>query len=221
MTLPLRIWQPAEPPGPRQPRKGRRLPTFYRKPEIELLLATADAQIEHAGKGTNTKGHKVCNLHPYRYALQDKLIVVLGCFCGLRYMESAGLRVEDVDLIAGDLFVCGKGGVERLVPIKSDWREYLAWWCRYRKLGWLLRSKSGGRLADSTVNCRLKRLAKLAGLAKRIHSHALRHTFCTRIIEEGGDVFDVRDLAGHKSLASTQLYVHCVPEKRRNAVERI
>lgn len=210
---------------PRRPRysrrKPRRIPTFYRKSELELLLATADARIEHAGRGTNSNGHLVCNLHPHRFALQDKLILVLGGAFGLRNAEMRGLEVSHVNLVERDIFVRGKGGHERLVPIPEKWLDYIRWWCAFRRSGYLLRSRNGKRFCDHTLNDRLKRLGRLAKFDKRMHAHALRHSFCTRVLEEGGDIVDIRDLAGHSSLQSTQVYLHCAPEKRRSAIDRI
>jgi len=210
---------------PRRPkyskRKPRRIPTFYRKTEFDLLMQTAERRIIHAGRGVNSRGHRVCNIHPYRYAQQDKLILVLGGHLGLRVAEATGLKVEHVNLQERDVFVRGKCGHERMIPIPKKLYDYLAWWCRFRETGYLLRSMKGGRLHEGTVNCRLKRLGRLAKLDKRMHSHALRHTFCTRILEEGGDIVDIRDLAGHSSLQSTQIYLHCAPEKRRSAIDRL
>lgn len=217
MAAKLRLHTPDD-AAPKK-RKGRRLPTFFRDDEIASLLTAADQEVARATLGTNTHGHHVCCVHVYRYACQDRMILILGAFLGLRVSEQTGLRVEHVNLDAREVFVRGKGGVERLVPIPLRMLEELRSWITFRKRGYLLVSRRGRRVATSTVNSRLRRLAKLAGLHRHIHSHALRHTFGTKIYSLTKDLLVVRDLLGHASVSTTQVYTHCAQNGKRDAVD--
>lgn len=220
-TVIPKLFDPEVEPAEKRRRKSRKLPKFLRKQEIEQLVGAADRLIDQAGAGANHHKRFVCCLHVRRYAEQDKLIVQLGVYLGLRQQEMAGLKVEHVNLTDWDVFVCGKGDVDRYIPVSVHFREELARWCKFRKRGYLLRSKKGGRLHGTTINDRLKRLSKKAGLDKHLHCHMLRHTFATRLLEEGADLIVVKELLGHQSIATTQVYTHCTPARKRSAVDKL
>lgn len=213
------LWPDSAPQPPRQ--NKRRLPTFFREDEVLRLLHAAELEIERASMGANHHGRFACCVHVFRFACQDRLILVLGAYLGLRVSEQTGLRVSDVNLANREIRVIGKGNVERIVPIPLRMMSEIEYWVAIRKSGTLLRSRRNRRMHTSTVNSRLRRLAKLAGLNKRIHSHALRHTFGTRVYSLTKDMLLVRDLLGHRSVATTQVYTHCVIDEARDAVDRL
>ncbi len=218
----LRLFCPA-PDGVTEPierRTSRRLPKFLRKHEIATLLKAADARIERTGRGAKHQRRLVCCIRVRRYAEQDKLVILLGAYLGLRQQEMANLCVEHINLADRDVFIRGKGGVERYIPISDEFFGDLANWCRIRKSGMLLRSKSNGRLSGNTINERLARLSESA-LGKHVHCHMLRHTFATAMLEAGVDLITVQELLGHKSVATTQIYTHCTPALKRFAVDKI
>lgn len=223
MSQPLRLYTgPADPePAPPRTRVPRKLPVFLRKTEIDALLGEADRRIAMACVGRCHHKRIGCSVGRYRFAQQDRLIVQLGVMLGLRQQEMAGLCVEHVNLLESDVFVCGKGDVDRYIPIPARFRGELAIWCAFRRSGYLLRNWTGGRLSGHTMNDRLARLGKRAGLTKHLHCHVLRHTFATRLLEEGADVRLIADLLGHKSISTTSRYLHCTPARLREAVDRL
>ncbi len=109
----------------------------------------------------------------------------------------------------------------RYVPIPARFLGELAMWCAFRRSGYLLRNRYNGRLSGSVMNQRLEKLGRRAGLPKKLHCHVLRHTFATRLLEEGADIVQVRDLMGHRSASTTSRYLHCTPARCREAVDRL
>jgi integrase/recombinase XerD len=215
-----RLFDPDVEPVQRR-HKARKLPKFLRKHEIDQLLGAADREIASAEIGRNHHKRIACSMRRRRYAEQDKLIVQFGVYLGLRQQEMAGLEVGHIDLGDADVFVRGKGQVDRYVPIPKKFFQDLEWWCRFRKRGLLLRSSQNKRLRGSVMNDRLKRLARIAGLDKHLHCHVLRHTFATRLLEEGVDLVTVKELLGHASISTTIRYTHCTPARKRSAVDLI
>ena len=128
-----------------------------------------------------------------------RLILGLAALAGLRACEIAGLRWDDVDLVAGRLRVQGKGDVPRVVPIHPDLADVLADaprpgpWVLGRQLGAHYVSRLGcGALRDAGVSATL---------------HQLRHRFGTVAYEHGGrDLLGVAELMGHASVVTTQGY---------------
>lgn len=214
----IALWNPDR-DSPRRRKLRRKLPKFLKRSEIDALLSCADRLIESCGRGANHKKRIVCSVGLRRYAEQDRLIVQLGVYLGLRQQEIAGLLVEHIDLVEKNVYVCGKGDVEAYLPIPGRLHDELAAWCHRRKRGLLLRNHKGKRMHGATINERLERLAKLAGLTKHVHCHMLRHTFATRLLEEGVDLATVRDLMRHQNIATTSIYLHCDPARRRSAVD--
>lgn len=157
---------------------------------------------------------------------RDRLIVSCGLFLGLRVSEITRLEVPDLDLEAGVLLVReGKGGKDRSIPIPpslvAELRNYLAG----RGTGPVFPSPYGGALTTRAVQLLLKRLAVKAGIPdaekpRRIHPHRLRHSFAVRCLRSGADIIEVRDLLGHSSVSTTQIYLCSAPDRLRSAVDR-
>lgn len=115
-----------------------------------------------------------------------------------------------------EVTVTGKGGRRRSVPVGSQAREALGRWIELRT-DWLAArpwadprplflSSSGRRLANRTVQARLRRLAIERGIPANVHPHVLRHSFASHLLQSSGDLRAVQELLGHASIASTQIY---------------
>ena len=149
--------------------------------------------------------------HPEQWiALRDTAVLLLLYGCGLRIAEALGLDRGEAP--AGDtLVVRGKGGKERLVPVLAVVREaigaYLAA-CPY-ELGEdepLFVGAKGGRLNPRLVQKLVQRLRALLDLPETATPHALRHSFATHLLSDGGDLREIQELLGHASLSTTQRY---------------
>ncbi|MCD6733502.1 MAG: tyrosine recombinase XerC [Burkholderiaceae bacterium] len=193
--------------GVRAPRAARRLPKAL-APDVAVRFVEAEP-----GDGFE--------------AARDQAMLELFYSSGLRLSEltSLDLRHFDgppaastgwIDLDEAELTVRGKGGRSRTVPIGSAAREALRRWLGERA-AWcalhpgcderaLFLSGRGRRLANRTVQARLKRLAIARGVPADVHPHVLRHSFASHLLQSSGDLRAVQELLGHASIATTQVY---------------
>ncbi|TXL65372.1 tyrosine recombinase XerC [Zeimonas arvi] len=115
-----------------------------------------------------------------------------------------------------EVTVTGKGGRRRTVPVGALAREALGRWIAARA-DWLAAhpaadprplflSAQGRRLANRTVQARLRRLAIERGIPAKVHPHVLRHSFASHLLQSSGDLRAVQELLGHASIATTQIY---------------
>jgi site-specific recombinase XerD len=136
-------------------------------------------------------------------------LIVLLWRSGLRISEALDLVPGDVDLERGTVRIRrGKGGASRTVAIDPGAAAIVERWMEVRpRSGYLLSTLDGERVFPESVRTTLRRLARKAGIDKRVHPHGLRHQFAIELIEEGADVTMVRDLLGHASLNTTDQYL--------------
>ena len=130
---------------------------------------------------------------------------------GLRVAEAARLRIEDIDSQRMLIHVhSGKGAKDRLVPLSPVLLESLrSYWRTVRSPTWLFPARDAQRpVSHARLQQTCRRAAQLAGLAKRITPHTLRHSFATQLLEEGVDIRTIQTLLGHSQLRTTALYTH-------------
>lgn len=154
-----------------------------------------------------------CPLASWTDARNRTLIVVLWR-TGLRISEALALREKDVDLVEGRLVVQrGKGGKRRVVGLDQGTIDALKEWLKRRAeiappiVAPLFCTQRGGPIDPSYIRRMLPRLARAAGIRKRVHAHGLRHLFATELQAEGAPLSMIRDLLGHGSLATTDTYL--------------
>ena len=178
------------------PRQWRRLPTVLSVLEIERLLAAPNTD------------------EPL--AIRDRALLEFAYATGARVTELVGLGMQDVFYEDGLARIFGKGSKERVVPVGRRALGAVALYTRE------IRSRfDHGRGRDKVfLNARgtplsrvgawgiIRRAARLAGIAKRVTPHTLRHTFATHLLEGGADLRAVQEMLGHADLATTQLYTH-------------
>jgi site-specific recombinase XerD len=129
---------------------------------------------------------------------------------GLRAAELVGLRLDDVDLAAGLVFVRqGKGCKDRVVPLGTHLALLLADYLRGRRRpdGPLFRTATGRALSRGQLRELVFKAGQRAGLPRRASPHRLRHSYATHLVRNGADVRKVQLLLGHASLQSTQVYL--------------
>jgi len=134
------------------------------------------------------------------------------CLCygaGLRIAEALALSKNDLD--GTSVRVDGKGGKTRMVPViapvQSAIEEYLKI-CPFdlKPLDPIFRGVRGGPLSPRVVQLRMVQLRSALGLPQSASPHALRHSFATHLLGNGGDLRTIQELLGHSSLSSTQIY---------------
>ena len=153
------------------------------------------------------------NLHNHSQA-RNQTIFMLLLDTGLRIGELINLRMEDVHMDEGFLKVIGKGKKERIVPIGSNAQRALQRYLfRYRskpiyqEIDNVFLSAYGKPLTENSIKLIFVRLAKRSGVY-RLHAHLCRHTFATRFLINGGDVFILQQILGHSTLEMVRHYVN-------------
>jgi integrase/recombinase XerD len=152
-------------------------------------------------------------------ALRDRALLELGYASGLRVSELCGLTRSHVDLQEGAVTVIGKGDKQRIVPFgraaASALTEYLergrpqiAQRARAPRHDQVFLNAQGGPLGRMGFWKILRGHARRAGIERRVHPHALRHTFATHLLEGGADLRVVQELLGHASVTTTVIYTH-------------
>lgn len=155
---------------------------------------------------------------------RDTAVLTLLYGCGLRISEALGLKRGDAPLPrgAGSVRVTGKGNKTRQVPVlpvvEQAVEAYLAL-CPYvlDPDGPLFAGKRGGPLNARIIQRRMAYLRGALGLPDSATPHALRHSFATHLLMNGGELRAIQELLGHASLSTTQLYTE-VDEARLMAV---
>ena len=155
--------------------------------------------------------------------IRDRALLETIYGAGLRVSEAAGINVTDVNLFNREVRVTGKGSKERVVLLGGHGRDAVALYLREArpklesgKSGLaLFLNHRGGRLSARSIQNKVRRYAAGAGLSSNVHTHTLRHSFATHMLEGGADLRVVQDLLGHSSPATTQIYTHVTQTQAR------
>jgi site-specific recombinase XerD len=146
--------------------------------------------------------------------IRNRAMIGLAWRSGLRIGEILALQEKDVDLEQGLLVVQhGKGDKRRVVGLDAGVAALVARWLQERRRLGISRSRPlfctlrGRELDQSYVRHLLPRLARKAGIEKRVHAHALRHAYAIELDREGAPLSAIRDLLGHSSAAVTDRYL--------------
>ena len=190
------------------PKQPRTLPRPLRQEDAAQTLMEAGA----TGRGL---------AGPAWERARDEAVLTLLYGAGLRISEALSLTGAEGGTGAA-LNIRGKGGRERIVPVLPVITEAIA---RYRDLcpfpiernGPLFLAKSGRALGPRPIQKVMETLRIQLGLGPRATPHALRHSFATHLLQNGGDLRAIQDLLGHASLSTTQRYT-AVDETRLMAV---
>ena len=156
----------------------------------------------------------------------DLAIIELFYSTGIRLSELINIKLKDINFEKRTLKVLGKGSKERIVPFgeKADIavRNYLKIReiCNTDKLEYLFISNSGKKLYPVQVNRLIKKNLALVTELKKKSPHVLRHSFATHLLDRGADIRAVKDLLGHESLSTTQIYTHLTPEKLKKVYKQ-
>lgn len=157
-----------------------------------------------------------------RNASRDYAIFSIFLWCGLRISELCHIRLEDIRFEHSELDVSrGKGGKQRAVPLPEPAAEAIQSYLETVQLraGDYLFGRTGDVPASrSTIYHMVKRVIRKAGMDPRISPHKLRHTFATRLLEEGVDLRYIQELLGHSDISTTQIYTKVSRAKLREVV---
>lgn len=147
--------------------------------------------------------------------VRDKLIIELLYTTGIRRAELVGLQLKDINDSNSTLKVLGKRNKERILPLLpstiSMLQEYVLLRSKLEKIAdssYLFLTKSGLKIYETLVYRTINRYFSLVSPKVKKSPHILRHTFATHLLNRGADLNSVKELLGHSSLASTQVYTH-------------
>ena len=186
------------------PKKWLTLPDVLTVAEVERLLAavTLDEPL----------------------AFRDRALLELAYGAGLRVSEWITLGLKDVMLNDALIRVFGKGSKERLVPIGRSAIGAVAVYQRELRprlergagKGALFLNARGTPLSRMGAWKILRKYVELAGIARHVTPHTLRHSFATHLLEGGADLRAVQEMLGHADISTTQIYTHVDREYLRS-----
>ena len=136
--------------------------------------------------------------------------------CGLRISEATRLEISAIDRANLVLRIVGKGNKERLVPLPQPVLDELGHlWLSHHNPRWLFPNRCGdASLNTQVLSDSFAAAVVAAGIRRDGTPHALRHSYATRLIENGVDIRVVQILLGHASIASTAIYTHLTTPTR-------
>ncbi len=150
---------------------------------------------------------------------RDLLILELLYSTGIRVSELVSIKVDDIDQKNLSIRILGKGKKERIVSYGEYAEDILTLYLKdgYLKLNktnskYLILNNQGKNISTRGVSYLLDKIIKQTSIQKNISPHMLRHTFATHLLNEGCDILSVKELLGHESLSSTQVYTHVTTE---------
>lgn len=185
------------------PKKVKKLPAVASTYEVDRLLDETDT--------TTNAG------------VRDRALLEILYGAGLRVSEAHAMDIGDIDLNTREVRVVGKGSKPRVALFggqAANWLErYLSSvrpkFTSRRSDSAVWMNQSGGRLTTRSIQRIVKKYALAAGLDPDFHTHSLRHSFATHLLDGGADLRVVQDLLGHSSPATTQIYTHVSTEHAR------
>ena len=183
------------------PKVPKKLPNFVDKNLIDTLMKTPSLDT-HIG-------------------IRDKAVLELFYSTGMRLSELVNMNIGDFEINKKLIRVIGKGNKERMIPYGRNAESAIKNYLKIRNLSLkpafankpLFVNSSEKRISKRTIQRRMNNYIKLVADGKRIGPHLLRHTFATHLLDNGADIRAVKDLLGHSSLSSTQIYTHVSIEK--------
>lgn len=163
---------------------------------------------------------------PSHDTLRDYCIVTLFLNCGFRLAELVGMNVGDVDFYDRKIRVLGKGSKERIVYLNDACLSALHDYISSRENPpeeprALFLSRNHRRISRRRVQQIIEKMLVASGLGGRgLSTHKLRHTAATLMYQHGHvDTLTLRDILGHQSIATTEIYTHLSSEQRQNAID--
>ena len=156
---------------------------------------------------------------------RDRALICVMWRAQLRISEALALKPADFDEQGTLRLLCGKGKKHRIAVLDAQACAELTTWLRHRdKLAVnghqpIFCTLKGQKMNPAQMREKLPRLAKKAGITKRVHAHGLRHTGASELAAEGVDLITIQQQLGHSSASTTDRYLHAInPQLRIQAL---
>jgi len=178
------------------PKSEKHLPTVLSEKEIRKVFEIPDADT-FIGR-------------------RNRTILELFYSAGIRLGELIALNIRDINFSKNLVKVFGKGAKERIVPFSQKVKDTLEIYLKTRREDYgditlnspLFISIRGKRISRQMVQVIVKKVLEQVSEQEHLSPHAIRHTFASHLLDKGADLNAVKDLLGHSSLSTTQLYTH-------------
>jgi integrase/recombinase XerC len=185
-----------------RPKTPKRLPSIIRSEQVQQLLAKESFADDFEGA-------------------RDRALISVFYACGLRREELIGMQLKDISWSVQQIKVLGKRNKERILPVAEELLVVLKEYLDFREelspsVEEVFVTSKGEKLYPSLVYKTVKNyLSKVTTMDKK-SPHVLRHTFATHLLNEGANLQSIKELLGHESLATTQVYTHTSLEKLKD-----
>ncbi|MEI7905936.1 MAG: tyrosine recombinase XerC [Bacteroidota bacterium] len=191
------------------PKVEKKLPQFVDKESMEKILALPET-------GTFS-------------GARDSVVLELFYGSGIRRAELIGLDIDDIDERNQTIKVTGKGNKQRIIPFTQKAHTSIRRYLNFRKETVsqsgskeraLLLNQLGNRMSPSAVNWLVKKYLSGSTELRKKSPHVLRHSFATHLLDNGADILAVKELLGHESLSTTQIYTHVTVERLKKVYQQ-
>ena len=159
--------------------------------------------------------------------VRDKTMLLTFYTTGIRLSELLGLRLCDFDADQMQLKVTGKRSKQRIVPFGAEMREGVLRYMLVRRRfceqkGFLTEAlfvdeRKGGAMMPAKVRAIVEKYLSLVTTQRKRSPHVLRHSFATSMLNHHADLQSVKELLGHESLSTTEVYTHTSFEELKEA----
>lgn len=160
--------------------------------------------------------------------VRDQAILEIFYSTGIRLSEMNKIDLDHIDHNEKNIRILGKGSKYRLVLFGEKCEASIRNYIKYSRnkgnsrnlSNALFLNKYGSRLSVRSIQRIVKKYMLISGIKNNLHTHSLRHTFATHLIEGGADIKVVQDLLGHESPSTTQIYTHTSAKHTKEAYFR-
>jgi integrase/recombinase XerC len=190
------------------PKNSRRLPVFVKEEETRQIVEALEQSTDD-----------------WR-SLNKKMLITIFYATGMRLSELINLKEKQLDFGNAQIKVLGKGNKERIIPVNKAVMDMIREYQRLKKKDFgnggektgdlLLVTEKGKKMYPRYAWLLVNQALRAAGTLDKKSPHVLRHTFATHLMNNGADLNAVKELLGHSSLASTQVYTHNTIEKLKD-----
>jgi integrase/recombinase XerC len=176
------------------PKQEKRLPEYVNESEIDQLMTLPNTETFEG--------------------LRDLVILELFYGTGMRLSELINLKESDMDFSSNLMRIVGKGKKERVIPFGNTAKDVILEYLKLRKnyaldsTANLLVLSNGKKMYPMAVQRIVKKYLSLSSSVHKRSPHVLRHSFATHLLNNGAGIRVVKDLLGHESLSTTQVYTH-------------
>ncbi|MEO5947100.1 MAG: tyrosine-type recombinase/integrase [Chitinophagaceae bacterium] len=186
------------------PKVGKRLPVFVKESETKNLVELLN------------------NTNEDWKTLNAKMLISIFYATGMRLSELINLKEDQVDFSRSQIKVLGKGSKERVIPVGQNIADMIKEYQQLKRKEFeksenvLLVTEKGKKIYPKYAYLLVNKYLTQASTLEKKSPHVLRHTFATHLMNNGADLNAVKELLGHTSLASTQIYTHNTIEKLKD-----